>query len=77
MFMFQKPRVYCKEGGFKSFICQNIPVVNENYWPTMWCFEGRLQCIFSRFTRSFFPAAPYIRYQVVCINIYIVSSFLF
>lgn len=59
----QKPRIHCKEGEFKNFIRQNVPIINEKYWPTMWCFEARFQSVLASLIRSFVvPPAPYIRY---------------
>lgn len=59
----QKPRIHCKEGEFKNFICQNIPIINEKYWPTIWCFEARFQSVLASLIRSFVvPPAPYTRY---------------
>lgn len=37
---------------FDSFLRQKLPILCENYWPTFWCFESRLQTIFASFVRS-------------------------
>ncbi|XP_050523517.1 phospholipase ABHD3 [Daktulosphaira vitifoliae] len=58
----KKPKVYCKEGRFKTFIYQNMPVINKKYWPTFWCYEARLQSIVSGYIRSLtVPKIPFKR----------------
>ncbi|XP_027840581.1 phospholipase ABHD3-like [Aphis gossypii] len=62
MFAVKAPRIHCKEGEFKNFIRQNVPIINEKYWPTMWCFEARFQSVLASLIRSFIvPPAPYTR----------------
>lgn len=72
IFILQKPRIHCKEGEFKHFIRENVPIINQKYWPTLWCFEARFQSVLASLIRSFVvPPAPYIRYIHYIIHAYI------
>ena len=51
----------CAEGRFKWFIKANCPIVNENYWPTIWCYETHLLTPISNFLRSLIPELKYHR----------------
>nr|CAD7461416.1 unnamed protein product [Timema tahoe] len=46
------PGLYCSEGKFRNFLLNHVPVIQERYWPTLWCFESRLQTIMASVIRS-------------------------
>ncbi|XP_046913811.2 protein ABHD1 [Dermatophagoides farinae] len=56
-----KPMFICAEGRFKWFIKANCPIVNDNYWPTLWCYETHLLTPISNFLRSLIPELKYHR----------------
>ena len=43
------------------FLEKNLPLLRENYWPTLWCFEARFQTIFASILRSAIPDIQYRR----------------
>ncbi|XP_050433531.1 phospholipase ABHD3-like [Adelges cooleyi] len=63
----KKPKLYCKEGNFKKFVLQNVPIINEEYWPVMWCFESRFHSILSLIIRSL--VVPSINYNREILNL--------
>jgi hypothetical protein len=46
---------------FEAFLLQALPILNEHYWPTFWCFESRLQTILASLVRSTIPDIRYRR----------------
>lgn len=52
----------CKPStSFSALLRDKMPILNENYKPTMWCFESRLQTIFASLVRSTIPNITYKR----------------
>ena len=45
---------------FGQFL-QTLPITNEHYKPTFWCFESRIQTIFASILRSAIPDINYKR----------------
>ncbi|XP_047038549.1 phospholipase ABHD3 [Helicoverpa zea] len=61
----KKPILICREGEFRQFLEENVPLLSEHYWPTPWCVESRLQTVLGSVLRSrLLPPVKY-RRQVV------------
>ncbi|CAH0592083.1 unnamed protein product [Chrysodeixis includens] len=48
----KKPILICREGEFRKFLEENVPLLSEHYWPTPWCVESRLQTVLGSVLRS-------------------------
>ncbi|XP_012527466.1 phospholipase ABHD3 [Monomorium pharaonis] len=48
----KRPLLICANGPFRSFLEANIPLVQNKFWPTLWCFESRAQTIMASILRS-------------------------
>lgn len=58
----KRPRLVCQNGVFREFLEANISLLNQKFWPTLWCFESRLHTIFSSIIRtSILPDIEYRR----------------
>lgn len=60
-FIYQQPVLVCSDGKFKNFLALHVPILQEKYWPTLWCFESRLQTAFASLLRSIYPNVKYSR----------------
>ncbi|XP_041975130.1 phospholipase ABHD3 [Aricia agestis] len=48
----KKPMLVCREGKFRQFLEEEVPLLQESYWPTPWCVESRLQTVLGSIIRS-------------------------
>ncbi|KAJ8736726.1 hypothetical protein PYW08_007382 [Mythimna loreyi] len=48
----KKPILICRQGEFRRFLEENVPLLSEHYWPTPWCVESRLQTVLGSILRS-------------------------
>ncbi|XP_014204482.1 phospholipase ABHD3-like [Copidosoma floridanum] len=46
------PLLVCAEGPFYDFLTDNLPILRNRFWPTLWCFEARAQTIFASVVRA-------------------------
>ena len=60
-FYFQQPILACSNGKFKDFLLAHVPILQEKYWPTLWCFESRAQTVLASLLRS--RLLPNIKYR--------------
>ncbi|KAJ9582949.1 hypothetical protein L9F63_022710, partial [Diploptera punctata] len=56
-----QPVLACADGKFKDFLLAHLPILQEKYWPTLWCFESRLQTVFASLLRS--RLLPNVKYR--------------
>ncbi|KAH0617784.1 hypothetical protein JD844_016371 [Phrynosoma platyrhinos] len=55
----KKPQLVTGSESFCRFLQDHCPVVTETYYPTVWCWEGRVQTLI----RPFITARPYVQYR--------------
>ncbi|XP_049814257.1 phospholipase ABHD3 [Schistocerca nitens] len=46
------PTIACAPGKFRQFLEDNVPILKEKFWPTLWCFESRAQTVLASLLRS-------------------------
>jgi hypothetical protein len=44
--------LFCKDGKFKQFLIENVPVVNEKYLPSIWGFNGYTHTVLATLFRN-------------------------
>lgn len=58
----KQPILACQEGKFKKFLLENCPILQQRYWPTLWCFGTHAQTALANYLRGWlFPDLPYHR----------------
>ncbi|XP_066990185.1 protein ABHD1-like [Macrobrachium rosenbergii] len=57
----KRPTLVCKDGPWKGFLLKEMPILQENYYPTPWCVDGRLQSLFGCLIRGLLPDIAYER----------------
>lgn len=55
------PLLVCADGPFRLFLEVNVPLVQNKFWPTLWCFESRAQTIVASLLRS--KIWPHVEYR--------------
>ena len=53
---------------FQKFLKKNLPILSENYLPTFWCFEARMQTVLASFLRRTLPNINY-RREVITLKL--------
>lgn len=51
----------CMNAHFQRLLRRELPILQEDYAPTFWCFESRLQTVLSSFIRATLPHIKYRR----------------
>uniref|UniRef100_A0A8C0G9U2 Phospholipase ABHD3 n=1 Tax=Chelonoidis abingdonii TaxID=106734 RepID=A0A8C0G9U2_CHEAB len=51
----KKPQLVIGSESFSRFLQEHCPVVTETYYPTVWCWEGRVQTLLRPFITSRLP----------------------
>ncbi|NXY04561.1 ABHD3 Phospholipase, partial [Pteruthius melanotis] len=55
----KKPQLVASNDRFCRFLEEYCPVVTETYYPTIWCWEGRVQTLL----RPFITSRPQVQYR--------------
>ncbi|XP_034982344.1 phospholipase ABHD3 [Zootoca vivipara] len=55
----KKPQLVTGSKGLSCFLQDHCPVVTETYYPTVWCWEGRIQTLL----RPFITSRPSVQYR--------------
>ncbi|XP_033010913.1 phospholipase ABHD3 [Lacerta agilis] len=55
----KKPQLVTGSKGLSCFLQDHCPVVTETYYPTVWCWEGRIQTLL----RPFITSRPSVEYR--------------
>ncbi|KAK7007486.1 Phospholipase abhd3, partial [Halocaridina rubra] len=56
-----RPLLACRHSRWRSFLKNNLTILEERYWPTPWCYESRCQTILASVLRSRLPDIKYRR----------------
>ena len=63
-------RLHCKQNSFyHKFLDGHLPILKEEYFPTFWCFESRMQTILASILRRTLPDINYrreVKYELLC-----------
>jgi len=60
-FVAGKPILYCREGSDLYKLLHELKIIKEEYRPTFWCYEPRLQTILASLVRHTLPDIAYRR----------------
>jgi len=55
------PQLHCKQGTFFHHLLERLAIVKEEYRPTIWCWEPRLQTMLASMVRHTLPTINYSR----------------
>jgi len=56
-----KPVLHCRKGTVLHSMLDSLPVIHQEYRPTFWCWEPRLQSMVASFIRQTIPDIGYTR----------------
>lgn len=51
----KKPKVYCGEGKFRTFLLNNCSTIRNRFYPTIWCTSAVGQSFLAKFMRARVP----------------------
>lgn len=57
----RKPELICSDSGFKNFLIQNCPILNQEFKPTIWCAHTHAQTLLANGIRAVIPIPQYRR----------------
>lgn len=57
----QRPLLACRESPWREFLQKNLTILQESYWPTPWCLDGRLQSVMPAILRYRLPDVQFNR----------------
>ncbi|XP_066990184.1 phospholipase ABHD3-like [Macrobrachium rosenbergii] len=60
-FVVEKPLLACRQGAWRDFLTERLPLIHECFWPTPWCLDGRLQTVVAFSIRTKMPRVQYQR----------------
>jgi len=60
-FVVCQPRLHCKQGTYLHHLLDRLAIVKEEYRPTLWCWEPRLQTMLASVVRHTLPTINYTR----------------
>lgn len=76
-FCYQAPLLVCADGPFRKFLMDNVDIVKNKYWPTLWCFESRAQTVLASLLRSrIWPHVQYRRFVQKLIHQWLIKKYI-
>ena len=57
----RKPELVCSDEGFRRFLTENCPTINQEFKPTIWCAHTHAQTLLANGIRAVIPIPQYRR----------------
>lgn len=57
----RKPELICPDTGFRRFLIENCPIINQEFKPTIWCAHTHAQTLLANGIRAVIPIPQYRR----------------
>lgn len=57
----RKPELICSDTGFRQFLIDNCPILNQEFKPTIWCAHTHAQTLLANGIRAVIPIPQYRR----------------
>lgn len=57
----RKPEIICSDKGFRKFLLDNCPIINQEFKPTIWCAHTHAQTLLANGIRAVIPIPQYRR----------------
>lgn len=57
----RKPELICSDSGFRKFLVDNCPIINQEFKPTIWCAHTHAQTLLANGIRAVIPIPQYRR----------------